>query len=122
MLPSVCRFSLPEQKIGALCNEKFKKASFTVENTHAHNLRLQIAAKLLEKFDSVERAFECYSEGATSRADSSPHRFTVILQTRGSTVDVCTDTDFRYFCIVGCLMRQKGMSRIEASNRISVLC
>ena len=64
MLVSVCRFSLPEQKIGALFNEKFKKALHTVENTSAHNLRLEIAAKLLEKFGSVERAFEHYTEGA----------------------------------------------------------
>ena len=60
---SACRFSLPEQKIGALFNEKFKKTSHTVENTHAHNLRIEIAAKLVEKFGSVERAFEHYTEG-----------------------------------------------------------
>jgi hypothetical protein len=110
MLVSVCRFSLPEQKIGALFNEKFKKASYTVENTHAHNLRLEIAAKLLEKFGSVERAFEYYTAGAASRAERSPHRFTASLQ----TVDVCTDTDYRCICIFVCLMHWHGMGRTEA--------
>jgi hypothetical protein len=66
---SACRFSLPEQKIGALFNEKFKKTSHTVENTHAHNLRLEIAAKLVEKFGSVERAFEHYTEGDAGLGD-----------------------------------------------------
>jgi len=100
----LCRFSLPEQKIGALYNEKFKKASYTIENTHAHNLRLEIAAKLLEKFGSVERAFEHYTEGAASRAERSPHRLTGSLQ----TVDVDTDTGFSmyfHFCLFPALAR-----------------
>jgi hypothetical protein len=62
-LNRTCRFSLPEKKVGSLFNEKFKKNQHTVPNTAAHSLRIELAAKLEEKFDSIETAFEYYSEG-----------------------------------------------------------
>ena len=62
-LHRTCRFSLPEKKMGSLFNEKFKKNQHTVPNTAAHSLRIELAAKLEEKFDSIETAFEYYSEG-----------------------------------------------------------
>jgi hypothetical protein len=62
----MCRFALPDKKIGALFNEKFKKNLHTIENTHAHNLRIEVAAKIAEQFGSVESAFEHYSEGLSS--------------------------------------------------------
>ena len=49
--------------MGSLFNEKFKKNQHTVPNTAAHSLRIELAAKLEEKFDSIETAFEYYSEG-----------------------------------------------------------
>ncbi len=62
-LNRTCRFSLPEKKVGSLFNEKFKKNQHTVPNTAAHSLRIELAAKLEEKFDSIETAFDYYSEG-----------------------------------------------------------
>jgi hypothetical protein len=46
-----------------LFNEKFKKTLHTVDNTNAHRLRLEVAARIGERFNCVESAFEHYSEG-----------------------------------------------------------
>ena len=56
-------FSVPDKKMGAHFNEKFAKRSHTVENTNAHNLRIEAAARIVEKLGSVESAFEHYSSG-----------------------------------------------------------
>lgn len=74
-----CRFCLPERRTGALFNEKFTKASHTVPNTHAHNLRLEVAAKVSDSFGSVESAFDHYSEGPPTCVDLIILSFLVTL-------------------------------------------